>query len=50
MSNLIRHNPNSHSTEEFYKEIIDKVINNVKDDFLNEGVAEDVLFELKNVN
>ena len=37
------------NTESFYREIIHKVCENVKEDFLNEGVDEDTLSELKRV-
>ncbi len=40
---------NKNNTEIFYKEIINKVCDRVKEEFLNEGVAEDVLSELKKV-
>lgn len=40
---------NKNNTEIFYKEIINKVCERVKEEFLNEGVAEDVLSELKKV-
>ena len=32
-----------------YKDVVDDVIKNVKDDFLNEGIDEQVLEELKQV-
>lgn len=44
MSNISKNN-----TEVFYKDIINKVCERVKEEFLNEGVAEDVLSELKKV-
>jgi hypothetical protein len=37
------------NTESFYKEIINKVCESVKEDFLNEGITEDILIELKRV-
>lgn len=40
---------NKNNTELFYKEIINKVCERVKEEFLNEGVAEDVLSEMKKV-
>lgn len=40
---------NKNNTEMFYKDIINKVCERVKEEFLNEGVAEDVLSELKRV-
>jgi hypothetical protein len=38
------------NTETFYREIIHKVCEAVKEDFLNEGVSEDVISELKKVS
>jgi len=35
------------TTEEFYNEVIDKVLESMKDDFLQEGVSENTLNELK---
>ena len=43
-------NNNKNNTESFYKDIINKLCDRVKEEFLNEGVAEDVLSELKKVN
>ena len=43
-------NNNKNNTELFYKDIINKLCERVKEEFLNEGVAEDVLTELKKVN
>jgi hypothetical protein len=40
---------NKNNTEMFYKDIINKLCDRVKEEFLNEGVAEDVLSELKRV-
>jgi hypothetical protein len=37
------------NTENFYREIINKVCENVKEEFINEGVTEDILIELKRV-
>ncbi len=36
-------------TEAFYREIIQKVCEAVKEDFLNEGLSEDVIIDLKKV-
>lgn len=38
------------STENFYKEIISRVCESVKEEFSNEGIAEDVISDLKKVN
>jgi hypothetical protein len=37
------------STEIFYKEIINRVCESVKDEFTNEGIAEDIISDLKKV-
>lgn len=37
------------NTEIFYREIMHKVLESVKEDFMNEGIGEDVLLELKRV-
>lgn len=37
------------NTEAFYRDIIQKVYENVKEEFQNEGIGEDVLMELKRV-
>ena len=37
------------NTEIFYKEIINKVCNRVKEDFHNEGIGEDVLQDMNKV-
>jgi hypothetical protein len=42
-------NNNKNNTEGFYKDIINKVSDRVKEEFLNEGVAEDVLSEMKKI-
>jgi hypothetical protein len=39
----------SNSTENFYREIINRVCDAVKDEFLNESIPEDVLIEMKKV-
>ena len=39
----------SNSTEIIYKEIITKLCEQVKEDFLNEGIPEHVLNDMKNV-
>lgn len=39
----------NNSTENFYREVINRVCETVKEDFMNEGIAEDVLSELKKV-
>lgn len=38
------------NTELFYREIMQRVCESVKEDFLNEGVGEDVIGELKRVS
>ena len=38
------------NTETFYREIIQKVSNQVKEDFHNEGIGEDVIQDLIRVN
>ena len=38
------------STENFYREVIQKVCNMVKEDFHNEGIGEDVIQDLSRVN
>lgn len=37
------------STELFYKDIINKIIEQSREDFINEGFNEDVIIELKKV-
>ena len=37
------------NTENFYREIITKVCDQVKEEFHNEGVGEDVIQELRRV-
>lgn len=37
------------NTESYYREIIHKVCENIKEEFLNEGIAEDVIAEMKKV-
>ena len=37
------------NTEAFYRDVIQKVYENVKEEFHNEGIGEDVLMELKKV-
>jgi hypothetical protein len=38
------------NTENFYRDIIQKVCEAVKEDFLNEGISEDVICELRKVD
>mgnify|MGYP002145878514 CR=1 FL=1 len=38
------------NTETFYRDIIQKVCEAVKEDFLNEGISEDVISELRKVD
>ena len=40
---------NRNNTESFYREVIQKVCDQVKEDFHNEGVGEDVIQDLKKV-
>jgi hypothetical protein len=40
---------NKNNTENFYRDIIHKVCEAVKEDFLNEGISEDVITEMKKV-
>jgi hypothetical protein len=42
-------NNNKNNTEIFYKDVINKVCERVKEEFLNEGVPEEVISELKSV-
>lgn len=37
------------NTETFYREIMSKVIEKMKEDFNNEGISEDILNQLKKV-
>jgi hypothetical protein len=37
------------NTENFYRDIIQKVCNHVKEDFHNEGIGEDVIQDLSRV-
>jgi TolB-like protein len=37
------------NTENFYREIINKLTENIKEDFIAEGISEDVIMELKKV-
>ncbi len=37
------------NTEAFYRDIINKVCDAVKEEFLNEGISEDVIGELRKV-
>lgn len=37
------------NTEAFYRDVIQKVCEAVKEDFLNEGISEDVISELRKV-
>ena len=39
----------NNNTENIYKEIILKLCDHVKEDFLNEAISENVLNEMKNV-
>ena len=39
----------NNNTEMIYREIIQKLCDHVKEDFLNEGIAEHVLNEMKTV-
>ncbi len=40
---------NKNNTEAFYKDIIQKLCEAVKEDFLNEGISEDAILELRKV-
>jgi hypothetical protein len=40
---------NKNNTEQFYRDIIQKVYESVKEDFQNEGIGEDVLMDMKKV-
>ena len=40
----------NNNTENIYKEIVTKLCDNVKEDFLNEGIPEHVLNEMKKVS
>ena len=48
---LYTHLTHTHTPSQInlYKDVVDDVIRNVKDEFLNEGVDEQVLEELKQV-
>jgi hypothetical protein len=37
------------NTENFYKDIISKLCESVKEDFISEGIGEEVVMELKKV-
>ena len=39
----------NNNTETIYKEIISKLCDNVKEDFLNEGIPEHVLDDMRDV-
>lgn len=41
---------NKGNTETFYREIMAKVIDKMKEDFNNEGISEDILTQLKKVS
>jgi hypothetical protein len=38
------------NTENFYRDIINKLCESVKEDFISEGMGEDVVMELKKVD
>ena len=59
LTHISSHTPHTHthrhahpyppSQINLYRDVVDDVIKNVKDDFLNEGIDEQVLEELKQV-
>jgi hypothetical protein len=37
------------NTENFYRDIMNKLCENIKEDFMSEGISEDVILEMKKV-